>query len=133
MPICPSRPIRRYDGITPEGSTPLGLGAELSAPGRIPTPHYDVISGYDVTDHSSTLHLVCTSDSVRFPLSFAAAVIKADVLNYALRTRTEVNSAAVMPMELVVKQSKIIASSSRRRPGPPTEVTDSLSVPFNGD
>ncbi|GMF46682.1 unnamed protein product [Phytophthora fragariaefolia] len=35
---CPSGPIRRSDGISPEGSTPLDLGAELSAPGSPSRP-----------------------------------------------------------------------------------------------
>ncbi|GMF37600.1 unnamed protein product [Phytophthora fragariaefolia] len=42
---CPFGPIRRSDGISPEGSTPLDLGAELSAPGRILTPQLPPLQG----------------------------------------------------------------------------------------
>ncbi|GMF44538.1 unnamed protein product [Phytophthora fragariaefolia] len=42
---CPSGPIRRSDGISPEGSIPLVLGAELSVSGRYPTPQLPPLQG----------------------------------------------------------------------------------------
>ncbi|KAJ8558911.1 hypothetical protein ON010_g8539 [Phytophthora cinnamomi] len=70
---------------------------------------------------------------VRLSLSSTTPVIKTDVLNYALQTGTAVYTAAVTPTELVEQQNKIITSCSRRRSVLPKEVTDSLTVPFNGD
>ncbi|GMF36601.1 unnamed protein product [Phytophthora fragariaefolia] len=37
-PRITSTPHSGSDGVSPEGSTPLDLATELSAPGRIPTP-----------------------------------------------------------------------------------------------
>ncbi|KAF4044992.1 hypothetical protein GN244_ATG02621 [Phytophthora infestans] len=80
---------------------------------------YGVVSGYETTGSSATLHIVSSSDSSRLTLSESTLVIKADVLNYALQTGAGVNTAAVKATELVEQQN--------------TEVTESLTVPFNGD
>ncbi|ETN01507.1 hypothetical protein PPTG_17230 [Phytophthora nicotianae INRA-310] len=69
----------------------------------------------------------------RLRLDTATKIIKVDVLNYALQTGAGVNTTAVTPTELLAQQNKIIAACHRRRSGLPRAITDSTSVPFNGD
>ncbi|KAF4133400.1 hypothetical protein GN958_ATG17419 [Phytophthora infestans] len=94
---------------------------------------YGVVSGYETTGSSATLHIVSSSDSSRLTLSESTLVIKADVLNYALQTGAGVNTAAVKATKLVEQQNTVISLCSRRRSGLSKEVTESLTVPFNGD
>ncbi|GMF53281.1 unnamed protein product [Phytophthora fragariaefolia] len=72
-----------------------------------------VVSGYDVANHFTTHHVVCTSDSVRLPFSSTTPVIKADVLSYTLRIGAEVNTAAVTPTELFGFDVSIFSAPAR--------------------
>ncbi|ETP50007.1 hypothetical protein F442_04574 [Phytophthora nicotianae P10297] len=93
---------------------------------------YGVVSGYDTSEQSATLHVICPNDSVRLRLTTATTIIKVDVLNYALQTGAGVNTTAVNPTELLDKQNKIIAACQRWRSGLPKEIVDSATVPFKG-
>ncbi|GMF36228.1 unnamed protein product [Phytophthora fragariaefolia] len=75
---CPSEPIRRSDSITLEGSTPLDLGAELSVPGRIPTPynpwvHASRLKPHDLFPKRPTVEIEVADND-----DFAAALLPED-------------------------------------------------------
>ncbi|KAE9284224.1 hypothetical protein PF008_g27212 [Phytophthora fragariae] len=96
---------------------------------------YGVVSGCSATDDETTLHIVGHEGPVRLPLVATTAIIKADVLTYALQIGGTVNAAAFTPTELLEQQNSALVACNRRRPGRPglpTAITELLTIPFVG-
>ncbi|OWZ18015.1 hypothetical protein PHMEG_0007963 [Phytophthora megakarya] len=92
---------------------------------------YGVVSGYTASDTTGILHISCSDEPARFPLTNVESIIKVDPLNYALRPGQGSNVAAVNPMELPHRQDNLLATCGKRKNGIPDSVMANLSVPYH--
>ncbi|KAE8982265.1 hypothetical protein PF011_g21684 [Phytophthora fragariae] len=97
-----------------------------------------VVSGYSATEDETTLHILGHEGPVRLPLVTTTAIIKADVLTYALQIGGTVNAAALTPTELLEQKTQSSWRVTDAGPDPaigrlPDQASATISRQTTGD